>query len=239
MHALRELQELSPKTIAKRLRDALTQKNIKLNHGECLDLVAKVLGHKDWNVLSALQDGTPLNHQAIVAPEGWSVAGTMPHLYVGGVSSEIGPSGKAVFTLKCLEQARRVDGFVTIMQTFNATEWIGKRIRIACELRTRDVLGSATIWLRFDGVSGQSLGFSNLEDRPHEGSLKGTQDWCRRNIVLLVPEGTAQVAFGFYLWGAGEAAFSGFELSETGQDEPLTFEGAFNVPRNLDFAPSS
>jgi uncharacterized protein len=41
------------KAMAQRLRDALKQKSITLTHGESLELIAKVLGFHDWNVLSA------------------------------------------------------------------------------------------------------------------------------------------------------------------------------------------
>jgi hypothetical protein len=35
------------------LRDALTGKSVSLTHGESLELVARILGFHDWNVLSA------------------------------------------------------------------------------------------------------------------------------------------------------------------------------------------
>jgi len=41
------------KAMAQRLRDALKSKSVSLTHSESLELVAKVLGFHDWNVLSA------------------------------------------------------------------------------------------------------------------------------------------------------------------------------------------
>src|SRR5215470_1622455 len=41
------------KAMAQRLRDALTAKSVSLTHSESLELVARVLGFHDWNVLSA------------------------------------------------------------------------------------------------------------------------------------------------------------------------------------------
>jgi uncharacterized protein len=41
------------KAMAQTLREALTAKSVSLTHSESLELVAKVLGFRDWNVLSA------------------------------------------------------------------------------------------------------------------------------------------------------------------------------------------
>ena len=41
------------KAMAQTLREALKPKSISLTHSECLELVAKMLGFHDWNVLSA------------------------------------------------------------------------------------------------------------------------------------------------------------------------------------------
>jgi ATP-dependent Lon protease len=41
------------KAMAQTLRDALKAKSIHITHGEALELVAKILGFHDWNVLSA------------------------------------------------------------------------------------------------------------------------------------------------------------------------------------------
>jgi Glyoxalase superfamily protein len=39
--------------MAQTLREALKRKSVTVSHSECLELVAKVLGFHDWNVLSA------------------------------------------------------------------------------------------------------------------------------------------------------------------------------------------
>jgi ATP-dependent Lon protease len=41
------------KTMAQTLREALTAKSVSITHSESLELVAKLLGFRDWNVLSA------------------------------------------------------------------------------------------------------------------------------------------------------------------------------------------
>lgn len=44
------------KSMAKSLREALEQRDVKLTHSDCLELVANQFGLKDWNVLSARID---------------------------------------------------------------------------------------------------------------------------------------------------------------------------------------
>ena len=41
------------KAMAQTLREALKAKSVSLTHSESLELIAKVLGAQDWNVLSA------------------------------------------------------------------------------------------------------------------------------------------------------------------------------------------
>jgi ATP-dependent Lon protease len=52
------------KAMAQTLREALKQKSITLTHSESLELIAKILGFHDWNVLSAAiasaQNPTPI-----------------------------------------------------------------------------------------------------------------------------------------------------------------------------------
>jgi len=47
------------KAMAQTLREALKPKSISLTHSECLELVAKMLGFHDWNVLSAHIQSNP------------------------------------------------------------------------------------------------------------------------------------------------------------------------------------
>lgn len=39
--------------MARSLRTQLRERGLELSHGECLDIVARQLGHRDWNVLAA------------------------------------------------------------------------------------------------------------------------------------------------------------------------------------------
>ncbi len=47
------LRTLGIKGMAKALRQALSDRKIELSHSDCLELIAKQFGVKDWNTLSA------------------------------------------------------------------------------------------------------------------------------------------------------------------------------------------
>lgn len=236
MRLLHDLTTDEAKTAAKRLKDALAARKINLSHGECLDLTAQQLGLKNWNVLSArLAQGRDVT---VKVPDGWIVDGRAPDAYTGGVLPGIVHCNKPVISLKSrsdLTENMPPDPFVSVLQIVNAAPYKGKRLRIACAIRAFNVKASATIWLRFDGTSGQAISFNNLENDFENGALKGTRDWTDREIVLDVPDTAAQIVFGFYLAGEGEAHFSGFVFETVGQDKRLTMDQLPRSPRNLGF----
>lgn len=73
------------KAMARTLRDALSAKSVSLTHSESLELIARVLGFHDWNVLSAKIDSehqVPIAKSRTAGPEtaGSSVLGSVPVL---------------------------------------------------------------------------------------------------------------------------------------------------------------
>jgi ATP-dependent Lon protease len=61
------------KAMAQTLREALKPKSVSLTHSESLELVAKILGFHDWNVLSARIQS---EHQPPAAKPGTAIAAT-------------------------------------------------------------------------------------------------------------------------------------------------------------------
>jgi len=64
------LRTLGIKGMAKALRQALADRDIALSHSECLELIAKQFGAKDWNALPAA-----IGHDAADKPLTFSVVG--------------------------------------------------------------------------------------------------------------------------------------------------------------------
>ncbi len=149
-------------------------------------------------------------------PTGWLRAGTAPNDYHMGIDREESHSGgSSGYVMAKVEKSQ---GFGTLMQAFKADNYIGKRIRLSGYVKVEDVQVWAGLWMRVDGQSGVSLAFDNMQDRP----VRGTEDWQRYEIVLDVPEGSVNIAFGFLLAGPGTAWADDFALEVVGADIPVT-----------------
>ena len=230
------------KIMAKALRQELAEKGVSLTHSECLELVARQLGVDNWNILAArLADEAPPTPSTggLTMPSGWFVSGSKPRLYEMGIDPDVrrGEVPVAVIRNRYPEDDPRYaqKGFATMMQSVSAEPFLGQRIRLTADLKTRDVVGGATVWLRVDGAFHRMLAFDNLQHRKVEGQLEGTQDWTPRKIVLDVPEEAASVHFGFFLSGLGSAWAAGFDLREAASEEVTALPLYRPRPTNLDF----
>jgi len=164
-------------------------------------------------------------------PKGWMIAGSQPTKYEAGVDSTILYVGHRSAYLKSKEQV--TGGFGTLMQSFNAADYLGKRVRFSAAVKTEDVQSWAGLWMRVD-KGAQSVEFDNMQNRP----LKGTADWKSYAVVLDVPQDATGIFFGVLLDSAGEVWLSdvkfevvGTAVSTTGIRPKLLQPG----PVNLDF----
>src|SRR5215471_17861603 len=130
-------------------------------------------------------------------PKSWLHAGSRPKDYSMSVDHEVAHGGKASASIKCIAAAPT--GFGTLMQTFKAGTFSGKRIRMTGYVRSEDVTDWAGLWMRVDGPQKQPLAFDNMQSRP----IKGTSDWTQYQVVLDVPETADEIAFGILLTGKG------------------------------------
>jgi hypothetical protein len=88
----------------------------------------------------------------------------------------------------------------------------GKGVELRAYLRTENVSGYATLWMREDGQS-PGLEFANLQGR----SLKGTTDWAAYSILLPVNPDATNLFFGVLLAGTGKAWADDFQLLVDGK----------------------
>src|SRR4051812_7489638 len=152
-------------------------------------------------------------------PEGWIRSGATPELYEMGVSA---PRAPALIASRSMPDPPPAKAFATLMQSFSAAKYRGRRVRLRAELKTEDVQGAGTIWMRVDAAPGRMLRFDNMETRKQDGVLAATSDWTRRDVVLDIPHEAESIHFGFFLRGQGRTWARGFEISEVGDDVPVT-----------------
>ena len=167
------------------------------------------------------------------APKGWHRAGSHPKEYEMTLDRTTTHSGNTSASLK--SRKTPAQGFGTLMQTFEASSYRGKRIRMSGHVRAQEVEDWAGLWLRVDGPKNEVLSFDNMQNR----AVKGTLDWQKYEIVLDVPEAAEQIAFGLLLTGAGQVWMDDLKFEVVGKEVPIT--GAAlgqhlpKGPQNLDF----
>lgn len=228
---------MDAKLMAKLLRQALAERGIDIAHSDSLELVSRQFGMANWNMLSArIERATPAGD---TLPEGWYKAGKSPQLYDARLDRENGSSVLISAKPELLHEIRG-DDFCTIMQSVDAEPFVGKRIRLAGELRTENAGTGATIWFRVDGPQGTLL-FDNLELRRPDGPLVGTQGWNERSVVFDIPAEALSLHYGFFLKGAGRCWSRKFSVNEVDDSVPTSSRKGPVLPRptNLDFGQAS
>ncbi len=168
-------------------------------------------------------------------PGGWIRAGSHPSAYEMGVDAQAMRGGKPSAFIK--GKSARPPGFGTLMQTIDAQDYRGKRVRLSGWVKAADIASWAGLWMRVDGPRPDKeppLAFDNMQDR----AIKGTQDWRSYDVVLdVAPEATA-IAFGILLEGSGEAWLNDVHFDLVGPEVAVTSRNARVLPRepvNLDF----
>ena len=229
MQAMRD-----PKAMAKTLKSVLADDHIQKSHSECLEIVAKQLGFSDWNTASAVLSGDQQAQPKLVLPQGWKIGGSEAQDYRIGIDPSV--SGSPA-TIQSLHTRGEQTGFATLMQSVDAAQFVGQRVRLKADLKSEDCVGAATLWMRLDRADGRQLILDNMEMRQTDGVLTGTQDWTSRQIVLEVSNEAARLNYGFYLRGTGKCWSRRFDISTVTDAVPVTERKAMlEEPTNLSFA---
>ena len=148
------------------------------------------------------------------AQSGWHKAGSHPADYDMG-NDTIAFTGSSSGMIRANKPMP--GGFGTYMQTIDAVEYRGKRLRLAAYVKSEAVESWAGLWMRVDG-SVKATAFDNMQNRP----IKGTQNWTPHSIVLDVAPNATAVAFGILLSGSGTVWIDDVTFEIVGQDVPVT-----------------
>ena len=186
-------------------------------------------GQNYTQALTALLGETALDP----LPDGWFMAGGNPLQYAAGLLPPAqGYDGKRAIRLRFRAEAAPA-GFGTVMQSFDATRYRGRRVRFSAMVRGQEITHWAGAWLRVDAADG-TRALDNMDDRP----LRGSADWSEAACVLDVDEEAASAHFGLLLAGAGAIDLARPRFEVVGADVPVTRkqpEPLASGPRGLDF----
>ncbi|MGX9932912.1 helix-turn-helix transcriptional regulator [Virgibacillus salarius] len=149
--------------------------------------------------------------------KGWFLSGSDPFNYEMGMDREVVHCGKSSGYLKA-KTVIDSSNFATMMQQFKADKFIGKRMRLSCFLKTKDIDTFSGMWMRVDNAFDDVLQFDNMSNRP----IKGTTQWNRYTIVLDVPSESSVISFGVILTGQGIIWADQFRFEEVDKNVATT-----------------
>ncbi len=159
--------------------------------------------------------------------EGWFQAGTDIDGYT--IGTEKTDHGVVAF-IKSKNPVK--DEFGTLMQSFSADQYLGKRIRLSADIKHADIQEWAGMWMRVDARR-FAASFDNMQNRP----LKGTADWKTHHIVLDVPKDSKLISIGILLSGEGNVYWDDIKIEIVSKDEQLTdLTQVKSGPANLNFS---
>src|SRR5262245_35752620 len=94
---------------------------------------------------------------------GWFKAGDPPGDYAMGVDRNTAFTGNSSGYIK--SDKPEPNGFGTYMQSFDATQYRDKRVRLSAYIKAENVEQWAGMWMRVD-VGQKAVAFDNMQDRP-------------------------------------------------------------------------
>jgi len=169
------------------------------------------------------------------SPEGWFNSGSKPGSYKMEIDNSVFKNGIKSFSIESID--KNIEGFATIMQTCNAKNYLGTRVKMTGYIKSENVSDWAGMWFRVDSRKVmESLSFDNMQDRP----ITGTSDWTKCEIVLDVPEESGTLNFGALISGTGKIWFDdiSFEILDNKTPKISNDLNSLPVPEkpaNLDF----
>src|SRR5262245_49746822 len=93
--------------------------------------------------------GRPAGSAFGAGPHGWFIAGSNPQGYQVGRDLQVKHGGAASGFIK--SKADKIEGFGTLMQTFKANAYRGKRLRLSGYVKSKEIGNWAGLWMRVDG----------------------------------------------------------------------------------------
>lgn len=104
------------------------------------------------------------------APSGWFLAGSKPTNYETGVDKEALNNGQPSAFLR--STVSNTEGFGTLMQSINAANYTGKRVRLHAWVKSQEVADWAAVWMRVDKDK-EAVAFDNMQNRRSKERSRG------------------------------------------------------------------
>ena len=167
-------------------------------------------------------------------PAGWVKGGSQAKSYQMITEKGAGPDGSNAATIKSID--KKIKGFGTLMQSSTPTKYLGKRVRMTGQMKSKEVKSWAGFWFRVDQANTrQSASFDNMHDGKTDRSIRGTTEWKSYEIILDIPENATNMTYGALLNGTGQIWFTKIDFEIVDSSVPTTGKEKNIEPTNLDF----
>lgn len=140
----------------------------------------------------------------------WVMAGESPRSFEAGKDPNGFTRGSSAKYIRAKSPATKE--WATLMQTFSAAEYRGKRVRFQAQVRTEEVKGWSGLWMRVDCTAKYGCAFYNSEDKP----MRGTNGWTLRSVTLDVPLDAKEISFGVISGGGGTSWIDDLRMEVVG-----------------------
>lgn len=162
-------------------------------------------------------------------PPGWSFS-RGGEQYRAGFDSAVRADGKPSIHVASIVKKPTAMG--VFLQKLDASDYLGKRVRISRLVRSKAVVGIIEVAVRFDRA-GESFRIAIAEETP----LSGTMDWTKREVVVDVPADSTSMSVGLTFSGLGEVWISEVKIEAVPTSVPTTDTHSRmpTEPQNLDF----
>lgn len=177
--------------------------------------------------------------EAKQTPKGWLFCATKESDYETFIDRNECHSGSKCATLRSIVE--NPNPFGNLVQTFKATNYVGKRLKMTAWVKTKIESGKGQLWLRIDPNGAEDADvaagcFDNMDDRP----IRGITDWTKYELVVQLPKNSTDIAFGLMLLGKGQVWLDDVKFEEVGPEVPLTGKYVHGIessatPANLNF----
>jgi len=158
-------------------------------------------------------------------PKYWYRSGSKPGSYNMGFDKTVIQSGAKSVIIESLE--KEIDGFATIMQTCDAKNYLGTKVKMTGYIKSENLADWSGMWMRVDAKdSHESLAFDNMQDR----AVRGTTDWTKYEIVLDVPVESGTLNFGVLMSGTGKIWFDNVSFEILDNKTPVSSAVANELP---------
>lgn len=164
-------------------------------------------------------------------PAGWHMRGDTPgvkpeylDVYMDGKVRREGERSACLLALDAFNK-----DWATLMQSFSAEPYRGKRVRFSGEVRVNHVSGWTGLWMGTDSRDKQDTMLDDMTNR----RIRGTVDWTRHEIVLDVPIDAVVISIGVHLHGMGQVWLDDCAFAVVDAAVPLTEAQPAPRPREV------